>query len=327
MNAYVILNPRSGGGRVAEYGLVERTRATGAEVHVLDEGDDLAAIAREAVDNGADVLGMAGGDGSLGVVARVAIERDVPFLCLPAGTLNHFARDAGLDTENPPDALRALTDGREKRIDAGEVNDEHTFLNGVSLGLYAAMVADPGYRYAKGRVAREKLDDALTHGEHPALRLTPPGGRPEDALVVLISNNPYEFPRLRWNAERFRLDHGRLGLAIVSLPAGAVRERRRALAQVVLRGRDRSEFWQSWEETSWTQDFAAGDAVPVAIDGESLTLHGPVHVRIRPKALRLLVPRDVPDERSRDPRVASRHSAVFAWRSMARWIRVTRSRT
>jgi diacylglycerol kinase family enzyme len=326
MTTFIILNPRSGGGRVAEHHLVARARAAGAETHVLSPGDDLAAIAAKAADRGATVLGMAGGDGSLGTVARVAVQRDLRFLCLPAGTLNHFARDVGLDTDDPADALRALTDGREKRVDVGELNDSRTFLNVVSLGLYAAMVADPEYRHAKARVARDRLETALEHGQQPSFRVTLPDGTMlPDALLMRVSNNPYEFPPLRWDAERFRLDRGLLGLTAVALPAGQVRQRRHALAAAVLRGHDRSGFFHDWTATSRVQDFDGVDDVPVALDGESLLVRTPVRFRIRPRALRLLVPSDVPDERSREPRVASRHSAAFAWHALRRWIRVTRS--
>ena len=292
---------------------------------MLAPDDDLTTVATRAADAGATVLGMAGGDGSLGVVARVALERDLPFLCVPAGTLNHFARDAGLDVENPPDALRALRDGREKRIDVGELNGEHTFLNVVSLGLYADMVADPAYRGAKGKVARDHLERKLSGGEHPGFTVTVPDGRQlSDALVLLVSNNPYRFARLRWNAERFRLDTGQLGLSVIALPPVESRRRGDALARVVLRGRDRSEFWQDWTAAGWDQDPGA-EQVPIALDGEALTVPGPVHLRIRPKALRLLVPRNVPDERAARGRLASRHSATYAWRAMRRWIRVTKS--
>jgi len=326
MTAFILLNPRSGGGRVREYHLEERARAAGADTHVLHPDDNPVALATKAADAGATVLGIAGGDGSLGPIARVAIERDLPFLCLPAGTLNHFARDAGLDIENPAYALRALNAGREKRIDVGELNDTHTFLNVVSLGLYATMVADPEYRHAKARVARDRLETALAHGQDPPFQVTPPDGPVlRDVLVMLVSNNPYEFPRLRWDAERFRLDCGRLGLSTIAPPPGEATRRHGALAAAVLRGLDRSGFWHSWTADAWVQDFDGTDQVPVALDGESLLVQPPVRFQIRPRALRLLVPAHVPDERSRDPRLASRHSATFGWHALRRWIRVTRS--
>ena len=102
----------------------------------LDDGDDLEELARGS---GADVLGMAGGDGSLAAVAAVAIELDVPFVCIPFGTRNHFARDLGLDRDDPLAALAAFDDGQERRVDVGRVGDR-LFLNNVSLGLYALLV-------------------------------------------------------------------------------------------------------------------------------------------------------------------------------------------
>ena len=107
----------------------------GIAVHVLDEDDDAAEVARQA---DADSLGMAGGDGSLAQVAQVAIDRDVPFVCVPFGTRNHFARDIGLDRNDPIAALDAFG-GRERRIDVGRIAGD-VFLNNVSLGHYATLV-------------------------------------------------------------------------------------------------------------------------------------------------------------------------------------------
>ena len=109
--------------------------AKGVRVHVLDEEDDPEELARAAE---ADALGMAGGDGSLAPVAAVAIERGVPFVCIPFGTRNHFARDIGLDRDDPLGALDAFR-GTERSIDIGSVNGQF-FLNNVSLGVYAELV-------------------------------------------------------------------------------------------------------------------------------------------------------------------------------------------
>ena len=94
MNKFLILNPRSGNDSPSPDELREAAERSGIRVHLLRDGDDLVGLAREAE---ADVLGMAGGDGSLAAVAGVAIERDLPFVCIPFGTRNHFARDVGLD--------------------------------------------------------------------------------------------------------------------------------------------------------------------------------------------------------------------------------------
>src|SRR5436309_3340895 len=73
--------------------------------------------------SGAEILGMAGGDGSLAAVASAAFATDAAFVCVPFGTRNHFARDVGLDRDDPFAALGAFTDGTERRIDAGRVGD------------------------------------------------------------------------------------------------------------------------------------------------------------------------------------------------------------
>src|SRR5439155_6316401 len=110
--------------------------------------EDPARIARDAT---ADAIGIAGGDGSLARVAGVALERDLPFVCVPFGTRNHFARDLGLDREDPVAALDAFG-GRERRIDVGRAGDR-LFLNNVSLGLYAQLV----HRREQHRRRREAL--------------------------------------------------------------------------------------------------------------------------------------------------------------------------
>ena len=124
----LFINPRSGEGKAARARLAERARGTGIEAVVLDPGQDLAALAAEAAAAGADALGMAGGDGSLAVVAAAAAAHGIPFVCVPAGTRNHFALDVGVDRHDLTGALDAFTDGVERQIDVAEVNGR-LFLN------------------------------------------------------------------------------------------------------------------------------------------------------------------------------------------------------
>ena len=91
----LICNPWSGGGKVEKFGLLERARELGVDTVLLDHGLDLEQLARDAIAGGADCLGMAGGDGSQALVASIAIEHDLPFVCVAAGTRNHFALDLG----------------------------------------------------------------------------------------------------------------------------------------------------------------------------------------------------------------------------------------
>src|SRR5690606_33418510 len=104
-------------------------------------------LARQAIQDGADVLGISGGDGSIGAVAKVAMEYDVPLVVLPGGTRCHFARDLGLDPRYLVDGLDGFK-GVERRIDVGDINGR-VFLNNISLGAYADIVDHKEYREQK----------------------------------------------------------------------------------------------------------------------------------------------------------------------------------
>src|SRR5208283_3660882 len=110
---FVIMNPRSGGGKVTKFGLQDKAEKLGAQVALLEGPQivDVAALARQAVADGADLLGVAGGDGTQALVAGIAAEHGLPFLVISAGTRNHFALDLGLDREDPAAGLAALTNG------------------------------------------------------------------------------------------------------------------------------------------------------------------------------------------------------------------------
>ena len=140
---FLIMNPRSGGGKVGRFELERRARELGAEVLLLSGGTvDVAAEARRAIARGADLVGVAGGDGTQALVAAVAAECGVPFLVIAAGTRYHFALDLGLDRNDPATGLTALTDGVELRVDLARAGDR-VFVNNASFGAYAEVVRRP----------------------------------------------------------------------------------------------------------------------------------------------------------------------------------------
>ena len=96
----VLMNPKSGDGKVSRLRLADEAHRRGLEVVELLDGDDLGALAEAAVSRGADVIGMAGGDGSQAVVAAVAAEHGLASVCVPAGTRNHLALDLGIDRDD-----------------------------------------------------------------------------------------------------------------------------------------------------------------------------------------------------------------------------------
>jgi Diacylglycerol kinase catalytic domain len=104
----LLINPRSGDGKAARTGLADRARERGIEVIVISPDASLAKLVDEAVARGVDALGVAGGDGSLAIVAAAAVEHGLPFVGVPAGTRNHFALDLGVDRNDPVGSLERL---------------------------------------------------------------------------------------------------------------------------------------------------------------------------------------------------------------------------
>jgi len=282
---YLIMNPWSGGGKVDRFHLAERARELGAEVVLLDGAVDVTDLARRAIDAGADLLGVAGGDGTQALVAGIATEHGLPFMVISAGTRNHFALDLGLDRADPAACLDALTDGVEVHVDLGLIADR-TFVNNASFGAYAAVVQSAAYRDDKVGTALDLLPDLLAGQQGPRLRLIVGDAAVAGPQAVLISNNPYGADDLAGLGRRPRLDDGVLGVLAVTV-------RNSIEAAGLVRGRGRSKSL-----TVCTAPDAVIDAdtptVPVGIDGEAVTLATPVRCTIRPGALRVRVPRHRP---------------------------------
>jgi diacylglycerol kinase family enzyme len=282
---FVVMNPRSGGGKVGRFALQERAEALGAEVALLDRpGTDVQQLARDALARGADLLGVAGGDGTQALVAQVAAEHDVPFMVVSAGTRNHFALDLGLDRENPAGCLDALTDGVEARVDLGEVNGR-PFVNNASFGAYAEIVESPAYRDDKRGTTLDTLPDLL-RGRRGAQLVADLGGTVVDRpQALLVSNNPYEASDLAGMGRRSRLDRGVLG--VIALRVDNARQAVALVNRAHERGLQRAEA----REVLVSSDEAA---IPVGIDGETVRLSTPVRCTVRPSALRVRLPRDRP---------------------------------
>jgi diacylglycerol kinase family enzyme len=267
----LFINPMSGGGKAGRARLAEAARERGIEPVVLTPGDDLAALVERAVAGDADALGMAGGDGSLAVVASAACTHRLPFVCIPAGTRNHFARDLGLAPNDLVGALEAFTDGVERSIDVGEVNGR-LFLNNVSLGIYGAAVQQASYRNAKARTLFETAAEVLgPSAELPTVHLVDDLGVVHtDPAVVLVSNNPYAPPRAGRPGMRPALDSGHLGI-------------------LVLYGRGHARHGPGRGWTTRSLEVTAAQAVAAGMDGEAIRLTSPLHFTIRPKELRVRI--------------------------------------
>jgi diacylglycerol kinase family enzyme len=283
---FIVMNPRSGGGKVARFGLKEKAEARGAEVALLDGPGviDVAALARDAVERGADLLGVAGGDGTQALVAGIAAEHDLPFLVVSAGTRNHFAQDLGLDRDDPASCLDGLTDGVEVRVDLGMIGGR-TFVNNASFGAYADIVQSPAYREDKARTTLQMLPDELA-GHHGArLQVRVADVTIDGPQAVLVSNDPYGSTDPAGLGRRDRLDRGVLGVLSVSVA--------NARQAVALLRRSRERGLVRYVATSVVVDADTAE-IPVGVDGEALLMPTPVRCSTVPGALRVRVPKNRP---------------------------------
>ncbi len=267
----LFFNPRSGGGKTSQFHLVEEARRRGIVPIELGPGEDLRELVAGAIEDGADALAMAGGDGSQAIVAEIAAARGLPYACVPAGTRNHFALDLGVDRDDVVGALDAFVDGGERRVDLATVNGR-VFVNNCSIGLYADAVQRPGYRDAKLRTLLEVAPEVTrADGSGTTLRWSGPDGTEGGEMVaLLVSNNVYRLGGPIGSGTRPRLDEGVLGVA--AAPAG-------------LRLRQ-------WRAPTFVVD-APGE-VPAGIDGEAAMLSPPIRFASMPGALAVRIARGHP---------------------------------
>lgn len=291
----LIMNPRSGGGKVGRFRLREKAERLGARVVLLEPGKqhDVTELARAAVADGADLLGAAGGDGTQALVAAVAAEHDIPFLVISAGTRNHFALDLGLDRGNPAACLDALTDGVELRVDLGFAG-EQPFVNNASFGAYAAIVQSPAYRDDKIGTSLDMLPELLTGRQGPRLVAHAGDTTLTAPQAVLVSNNPYRTGDPFGLGRRERLDSAALGVLGVRLE-GAV-----GAAALLLNPEPSGLTVLTAPEVLIEAD---RDEIEAGVDGEAMVLPAPVRCRIAPGVLRVRVPRRRPGATSAPPRL------------------------
>jgi len=283
---FLIMNPRSGGGKVVRFGLKDKAEALGATVAVLEGPGpvDVGALARQAVADGADLLGVAGGDGTQALVAGIAAEHDLPLLVISAGTRNHFALDLGLDREDPSRCLDALKDGVELRVDLGLIGGR-PFVNNASFGAYAAVVQSPAYRDDKRGTTLDLLPGLLVGQSGPRLVARAENLTVEGPQAVLVSNNQYGMGDIAGLGRRARLDRGTLGMFAVTVHS--------AVQAAGLLGGTSSRGLTRLAGREVVIDADAAQ-IPVGVDGEALVLDTPVRCVVQPAALRVRVPRDRP---------------------------------
>jgi diacylglycerol kinase family enzyme len=265
-------------------------REAGAEVAVpRAAGGDLTAQARRAAKE-YDIVAAMGGDGTVNAVASALAGSLTPLLVLPAGTLNHFARDLGVPLD-PIEAARLVRDGRRRNVDVAEVNGR-VFVNTSSIGAYPVAVAlrerlsNAGARSKWTATARAAL---RTFRRLPTVRARLAVDDGEIELVtpfVFVGNNAYVGEGME-ALRRARLDGGRLCVitADVTTHAEALR-----LALLAALGRFHASpaVWRG-EPAALTVE-TGRDSLLVSLDGELARLQTPLRYRSRPGALVVIAP-------------------------------------
>ena len=292
----VIVNAKSGpdgeGENAESIEVAFRAHGLQAKVTVLQPGQDIARVVQLAIAEGASLVVAGGGDGTINAVAAELLDSDTMLGVLPLGTLNHFARDLGIPFELA-DAVRIIAEGHCIAVDAGEVNGK-TFLNNSSIGLYPRIVSD-----------REQAQKHLGLGKWPALvRATVRALRDPSSFnavvcvdgkelarrtpFIFVGNNCYVLEGFGIG-RRTSLHAGVLSLYVLR-PKNGFGLLWLGLRSVFGIGSHARDF-DAFEAVDFRVE-AQGKRIEVATDGEVTNMESPVRYRIRPKALRVLAPRN-----------------------------------
>lgn len=260
------------------------------ECHVAHHGANIAALAADAVRNGATIVVAGGGDGTMNSVASALLDTDCAMGVLPLGTLNHFAKDLGIPLDIDG-AVKTIAGGIERRIDVGEVNGD-VFVNNSSLGLYPMIVRgrEQIQRLGRGKWTALFWSALAVLRRYPTLIVTlrtPERGEfRRHTPLVFISNNHYEMNGFRVGS-RVALDRGSLGVYLAHadgrghfLWLGI-----RAAFGLLRHGVDFDMLSTDRVEIGCTRR-----SIHVSTDGEVASLTPPLRYRIRPGALRVIVP-------------------------------------
>lgn len=310
---YLIINPKSGSGRATKSRLADHAKDLGIATITLKKSDDVEALARQAADQGADVLGVSGGDGSIGAVAKVALERDLPIVVLAGGTRCHFARDLGLDPAQINDGLAGFR-GVERKIDVGDINGR-IFLNNASFGLYADIVDSPDYRDNKVAVSRAVLQDILS-GKKDGYKLSFSHGNKkyDQATQVLVGVNRYNTINLLELGERDKLDQGVLQItAITKLSDELVKQMMKVFSINFSSGIDKIDGVDQWDSKNFKVT-SPRKKIVAGVDGEREEYASPVTVSIKPGALRVYVPAE--GIRTRPKKALSFKTIAYLWQAL-----------
>jgi len=289
----VITNKGAGSGpdtdKVAQ--ISEAFAALRVEAHIVEvEGADITTAARDAVVRGARVVVAAGGDGTVNAVAGALVGSSTPLGVLPMGTLNHFAKDAGIPGDLA-DAAALIVRGNAGAVDVASVNDR-IFINNSSIGVYPLMVRDREKQQSRFKRSkwwamiraslaifkrfptfgvRMTVDGKTVHYQTPA---------------VMVGNNIYALD-VRMLGTREKLDGG-----VLAVYAVRTRTRWKALTLVLsalLSKLEEHDLFDVAHTEALSMD-TKHTHLDVSLDGEVVRLGTPLHYKIMKRALQVILP-------------------------------------
>ncbi len=237
-----------------------------------------------------DAIVAGGGDGTIRSLASVLADTGVPLGILPLGTLNHFAKDLGIPLP-VEEAAATIAAGRTRVVDLAEVNGE-TFINNSSIGIYPYMVIDRERRREHHKLTKwmamvPAFFRMLRHFPRRRLHIAAKGfARPYRTPCLFVGNNEYGTELFTFG-RRQDLDTGKLWFYVVK--PRTPWEFFWMVCRLCFGRMDQVDDIDTFELAE-AEISAKCSRLPVALDGEVMMMHGPLHYRSRPKALRVIVP-------------------------------------
>lgn len=174
MRVTLIHNPVAGKqGKDNAESLVALLEGAGYEVRYQSSKDD---GWKKALKKPAELVAVAGGDGTVSRVAKKMAGRGIPLAALPSGTANNISRSLGLVERPFEELVRSWREGRRVKLNVGVVKGpwgKRKFVEGLGTGLFARMLARGGGKRVKHKNPKEKVDNALQRLKARAQRAKP----------------------------------------------------------------------------------------------------------------------------------------------------------
>ncbi|MGI9164873.1 MAG: diacylglycerol/lipid kinase family protein [Pyrinomonadaceae bacterium] len=262
-----------------------------ANVSLARSGEEVVELARRTARSDSEIVVAGGGDGTINAIAGAVVDAGKTIGVLPLGTLNHFAKDLGIPLDLEA-AANTIIAGHTVPVDVGEVNGQ-IFINNSSLGLYPRLVRE---REKHQRLGLRKWSAffwaALTVlRRYPFLYVTfSADGRDfsHRTPLVFVGNNEYEMESLNVGT-RSCLNAGKLSVYITR-ETGRLGLLRLAFRAFFGGLRNDKDFIALCSKEIWIK--TKHRRLRVAMDGEVTLMQPPLHYRIRPLSLRVLVPEE-----------------------------------